>query len=196
MQSPPLLNYASAPTPEPIEVHVDPVEMHLALPPVSNRLFALMLVPYVVGPLVLVGGLAWMAHAARDGADVVWMIAVGYCLTGTFFVVRLARCRSVERVVGATPLHIYYSDARTAGQPATLLRRDLVDVRVRRGPLRPWIWELVAVPRRRILVVSSNVPLEPVVLLFGLDRATLERIAADLRSVCTPPATKPTPSPP
>jgi hypothetical protein len=183
MSSPPLLNYASPPRPDPFEVHADPVHFHLGLPPVSNRLFAAMLIPYVVGPLLLIGGLTALTFVLHDGVGGLWAGTVIFAATAVGLVIRLARCRNVERTVGATADFIYFSDARTAGEPATLLRRDLVDVRVRRSPFRPWIWELVAVPPRKLFVVRSDVPLEPVVLLFGLDAAMLERVAADLRRV-------------
>jgi hypothetical protein len=183
MTTPPLLNYATAPRPDPVEVHADPIEFHLGLPPVSTGLFVAMLAPYAVLPLLVVGFIGLLSGAGREFLQAMWFCLAGVALGSTLMIVRLSRHRHVERTVGATAGFVYYSDARTAGEPSMLLRRDLVDVRVRRCWWRPWIWELVAVPPRRIFAMTAEVPLEPVVLLLDLSRARLDRIAAGFKQV-------------
>ena len=94
----------------------------------------------------------------------------------------LLRHRLIPRALGASPGSIYFSDARTGGKPRRFVAADISAIGVRRRWWCPWILELVAVPRYQLLTFRKQTT-APIVLLAGLDRATLQQIASDLREM-------------
>lgn len=155
------------------------------LGPMPTEIFIAALVPHAVW---LVGVGLWLFASVRWNAGYDWIIVTVYVLAAVLAILRLTRQRMVNRTVGGTAESIYYRGPETGGKTVLVDRSKVESIGVRRSWWRPWMFELVAVRKKRFWTFSSEAQ-GVVVLLLDLDYGAMARLAMELRDV--PGATGP-----
>jgi hypothetical protein len=151
-------------------------EMRIDLGPLPTSLFIATVMPWALLTGFLLGFLAWTS--ARHGGFWRDLLSVsGALVPAVSALVMWSKYRHHPRVVGVAEGQVFYSDARTRGQPMGIRPAEVTALRVYRSWWRPWIFELTTVPAPKWLGISAT---SPVVLLIGFDWRALDRIRWEL----------------
>jgi hypothetical protein len=169
------LNYAAPPSPTDASVSREDGAVRIDLGPMSTPLFLAAVLPWAILVGLGLGVTAWWLLESRDW---VYLAPAGVPLISAASTLAvLSRHRHQPRVVGVADGQVFYADERTKGSPTGVRPAEVTALRVYRSWWRPWLFHLATVPPPKYMGVSAT---NPVVLLIGFDRRSLERIRREL----------------
>jgi len=156
-------------------------ELRFDLGPETTALLIARVLPWCLLAGLAAGACFWSAvarHGLFPGIGL-WVPLLTAAATSLW---RLARYRHVPRTVGVADGQVFYADARTRGQPFGVRPSEVKALRVQRRWWRPGVFELTTVPRLILGIGTTN----PVVLVYSLDRGSLDKICRELTAALWP----------